>query len=86
MLGMSIKGAEVFRDHHAYGARDIARLHSAAVASGAFAAVTTAKDAVRIPGWGGAVPLYRAEVKLAMIRGHETLWETLKSIVARGGA
>jgi len=31
------------------------------------------------------VPLYRAEVKLAMIRGHETLWETLTSTVARGG-
>ena len=84
-LGMSIRGGEVFRDHHAYGAGEIARLQRAAAASGAVAAVTTAKDAVRIPGWSGAVPLYRAEVKLAMIRGHETLWETLKSIVARGG-
>jgi hypothetical protein len=59
-------------------------LQSAAAASGAVAAVTTAKDAVRVPGWGGAVPLYRAEVKLAMIRGRETLWETLRSIVAGG--
>jgi len=84
MLGVSIEGGEVFRDHHTYGAGEIARLQRAAAASGAVAAVTTAKDAVRIPGWRGAVPLYRAEVKLAMIRGHETLWETLKSIVARG--
>jgi tetraacyldisaccharide-1-P 4'-kinase len=84
-LGLSIKGGEVFRDHHPYGAGEIERLQRAAAASGAVAAVTTAKDAVRIPGWSGAVPLYRAEVKLAMINGHETLWETLKSIVARGG-
>ncbi len=83
--GVSVRGGEVFRDHHAYGAGEIARLQRAAAASGAVAAVTTAKDAVRIPGWGGAVPLYRAEVKLAMISGHETLWETLTSIVARGG-
>jgi tetraacyldisaccharide 4'-kinase len=83
-LGMRVEGREVFRDHHAYGDREIGRLERAAAASGAVAAVTTAKDAVRIPGWNGAVPLYRAEVKLAMIRGHERLWETLKSIVARG--
>ena len=79
---MNIKGGEVFRDHHPYGAGDVARLQRAAAASGAVAAVTTAKDAVRIPGWSGAVPLYRAEVKLAMNKGYETLWETLKSIVA----
>ena len=84
-LGLGIEGWEVFRDHHPYGAAEIARLQRAAAASGAVAAVTTAKDAVRVPGWSGAVPLYRAEVKLAMIGGHETLWETLKSIVARGG-
>ena len=84
-LGMSIRGGEVFRDHHPYGAAEIASLQRAAAASGAVAAVTTAKDAMRVPSWSGAVPLYRAEVKLAMISGHETLWETLKSIVARGG-
>jgi len=81
-LGMSIKGGEIFRDHHPYGAREVARLQCAAAASGAVAAVTTAKDAVRIPGWSGAVPLYRAEVKLAINTGRETLWETLKSVVA----
>ena len=85
MLGMSVAGGEAFRDHHVYGAREIERLQRAAAASGAAAVVTTAKDAVRIPCWGGAVPLYRAEVKLAMVRGHERLWETLKSIVARSG-
>lgn len=83
-LGMRLAGWEVFRDHHAYGRADIRRLEGAASAAGAAAVVTTAKDAVRLPPWAGAVPLYRAEVKLAMIRGRETLWETLRSIVAGG--
>lgn len=82
-LGMSVKGGEVFRDHHYYSAGELAHLQRVAAASGAVAAVTTAKDAVRIPGWSAAVPLYRAEVKLTMIRGHEILGETLKSVVAR---
>ena len=82
---MKVEGREAFRDHHAYGAAEMVGLQRAAAASGAVAAVTTAKDAVRIPGWSGAVPLYRAEVKLAMIRGHEKLWETLTSTVAGGG-
>ena len=83
--GVSVGFWEVFRDHHAYTVGEVSRLQRSAAASGAVVAVTTAKDAVRIAGWGGAVPLYRAEVKLAMIRGHETLWETLKTIAARGG-
>jgi tetraacyldisaccharide 4'-kinase len=84
LQGVGIAGTAVFRDHHAYDAAVLERLGRAAVASGAAAVVTTAKDAVRIPGWGGALPLYRAEVKLAMIRGYETLWDTLKATVARG--
>lgn len=83
-LGLRLAGWEVFRDHHAYGSGEIRDLERAASASGAVAAVTTAKDAVRVAGWAGAVPLYRAEVKLVMIRGRETLWETLRSIVAGG--
>jgi tetraacyldisaccharide 4'-kinase len=83
-LGVSIGGWEVFRDHHAFTPVEVARLQRDAAGTGAVAAVTTAKDAVRLSGWDGPVPLYRAEVKLVMIRGHETLWETLKSIAARG--
>lgn len=83
-LGVFVAGWEVYRDHHAYGPAEVRRLERAAAAAGAVAAVTTAKDAVRLPPWAGPVPLYRAEVKLAMIRGRETLWETLRSIVAGG--
>lgn len=84
-LGMNIKGGENFPDHHTYGDAEIVRLERASALSGAVAAVTTAKDAVRVPAWNGVVPLYQAEVKLAMISGHETLWAALKSIVARDG-
>jgi tetraacyldisaccharide 4'-kinase len=83
-LGLRIAGWEVFRDHHAYRAGESGRLERAAAASGAAAAVTTAKDAVRVPAWGAGVPLYLAEVKLVMIDGREKLWEMLRSIVAAG--
>jgi len=82
--GLRVDGWEVFRDHHAYRPREVERLGHAAESSGAAAAVTTAKDAVRIPAWSAGVPLYRAEVKLVMMRGRETLWELLRSIAAAG--
>jgi tetraacyldisaccharide 4'-kinase len=82
--GVRIDGFEVFRDHHAYRTEEAGRIGRAAAASGATAAVTTAKDAVRIPAWGDGVPLYLAEVKLVMIKGCEKLWELLRSIAAAG--
>jgi tetraacyldisaccharide 4'-kinase len=82
---LRILGGEVFRDHHPYGAEDLDRLARGAAASGAAAAVTTAKDAVRIARWPAAVPLYRAEVKVAIIKGCEQLWEALEPLAARGG-
>lgn len=83
--GLRLLGWEVFRDHHAYRAGEIEALARAADAAGAAAVVTTAKDAVRIPRWPGAAPLYRAEVKIAMISGREQLWEALRTLAARGG-
>jgi tetraacyldisaccharide 4'-kinase len=83
-LGLRIAGWEVFPDHHAYRPGELGRLALAAERSGAAAAVTTAKDAVRIHCWEGMLPLYRAEVKLVMIRGREQLWEALKSLAAGG--
>jgi tetraacyldisaccharide 4'-kinase len=82
--GLRLLGWEVFRDHHPYREGELDALARAA-AAGAAAAVTTEKDAVRIPRWPGAAPLYRAEVKLVMITGREQLWEALTSLAARGG-
>ncbi len=85
-LGRRLAGWTVFRDHHAYGERDLADLARRAASSGAVAAVTTAKDAVRIPAWPGPLPLYRAEVKLVMIQGRERLWNDLEILAAGGRA
>ncbi len=82
--GLRLLGWEVFPDHHPYRAAELERLGRAAAASGAAAAVTTAKDAVRIARWPGPAPLYRAEAKLVMIKGREQLWEALKSLAAGG--
>ncbi|HWR98483.1 MAG TPA: tetraacyldisaccharide 4'-kinase [Candidatus Methanoperedens sp.] len=83
--GARLLGWEVFPDHHRYRAGELEELARAAAAVGAAAAVTTAKDAARIPRWPGAAPLYRAEVKLVMLKNDEQLWQALKSLAARGG-
>ncbi|HEY5999442.1 MAG TPA: tetraacyldisaccharide 4'-kinase, partial [bacterium] len=83
--GVRLLGWEVFGDHHPYRPVELEALAAAAAAAGAAAVATTAKDAVRIARWPGAVPLYRAEVKLVMMTGCEQLWESLKTLAARGG-
>jgi tetraacyldisaccharide 4'-kinase len=80
--GLRVVGWERFPDHHRYRGAELARLARAAAAGGAAAAVTTAKDAVRVGAWEGPLPLYRAEVKLAIISGREQLWEALKTLAA----
>jgi tetraacyldisaccharide 4'-kinase len=82
--GVRLLGWEVFDDHHVYRPGELAALARAAAACGAAAAVTTEKDAVRIPRWPGPGPLYRAQVKLAMILGCEKLWGALTSFAAGG--
>ena len=46
--GLNIAGREVFRDHHPYSRRDVARIFAGARARGAAAVVTTEKDYVRL--------------------------------------
>lgn len=48
-LGLNMSGSRGFPDHHRYSPRDLRALSSAAAAQGAVL-VTTAKDAVRLPG------------------------------------
>ncbi len=50
-------GQSLFRDHHSFGEQEIASLVRNAVARGADALVTTAKDAVRIPALALDLPL-----------------------------
>lgn len=49
-LGLTPAETLVFRDHHRYTERDIARLHRAAEAGGGSWVVTTEKDAVKLSG------------------------------------
>ncbi|HEV3057196.1 MAG TPA: tetraacyldisaccharide 4'-kinase [Vicinamibacterales bacterium] len=46
--GWDIAGTMTFRDHHLYGARDLARIVTAAKAAGSAIVLTTEKDAVRL--------------------------------------
>ena len=46
--GIAIAGTRVFRDHHPYSPRDVARIFDEAAASGAGSVVTTEKDYVRL--------------------------------------
>jgi tetraacyldisaccharide 4'-kinase len=48
--GAVVLGRAFFRDHHRFGANEVARVAEAARAAGAEAIVTTAKDAVRLEG------------------------------------
>lgn len=52
--GLRIARRMVFRDHHRYGAADLARLEKAARATSATALVTTVKDQVRFE--AGSIP------------------------------
>jgi len=48
--GVGVLGRAFFRDHHRFGAEDVALVAARARAAGAAAIVTTAKDAVRLEG------------------------------------
>ncbi len=53
-----------FRDHHAYTQKDVDALTNEAVASGAQALVTTAKDAVKLRALRFALPCYVIEIAI----------------------
>ena len=55
--GIAAVGRRFFRDHHPYRADDLVSVRAAAVAAGADALVTTAKDAVRLPALPGEPPV-----------------------------
>jgi tetraacyldisaccharide 4'-kinase len=56
-VGASVVGRRIFRDHHPYSPSDLEGLADEAQRSGSELAVTTLKDAVKIPAWPGPPPL-----------------------------
>jgi tetraacyldisaccharide 4'-kinase len=73
-LGIRVLKHRKFRDHHAYGTKDIADIKRQAEESGADFIVTTEKDSVRIPlVKESEIPFYVLRIDLAVIQGEETL-------------
>ena len=83
--GCLVRGRRAFPDHHRYAVGDLETLARAADKSGAAAAVTTAKDAVRIESWPGRVPLFILDVELRLVRGEERFREMIADVGKRGG-
>lgn len=65
-LGAPLAGRTSFNDHHSYSTRDVRRLHERASSA---LLVTTAKDAVKLAGVGGAADIRWLEVELAFRSG-----------------
>jgi tetraacyldisaccharide 4'-kinase len=61
-----LAGRARFRDHHFYGAEEWRRVLRRAREAGADAVVTTAKDAVRLPGGGGEPPVLILRIEAAI--------------------
>ncbi len=69
----------VFRDHHRYSARDIARIHRRAEASGGSWILTTEKDAVKL---AGRLRLPLAAVRLSVEIAEPGFFPFLASLIA----
>ena len=74
--GVTVTGERFFRDHHPFAEQDLEALAREAAKTGATAAVTTSKDAVRIHAWPGPAPLLVMSAQLDI----EGLLEVLKRI------
>ena len=81
--GIRVAGLLVFRDHHRYGERDVARIRRAAGRAGASWIVTSGKDAVKLRGRVG-LPL--SELRLEVEIVEPEFWSLVWSRVGRGEA
>jgi tetraacyldisaccharide-1-P 4'-kinase len=81
-LGCEVIGHRALRDHHRFAAREVEALGREALARGADALLTTAKDAVRWPGVATAVPTRVLKIALDVDRA-EALLERVLSVARR---
>ncbi|MEM7675397.1 MAG: tetraacyldisaccharide 4'-kinase [Myxococcota bacterium] len=68
-----------FRDHRWLNRADIARAEQKCSRLGAEGLVTTAKDAARWPS-GGRLPVWVANIRLEIVRGHRRFDDALKAV------
>jgi tetraacyldisaccharide 4'-kinase len=80
--GVAVVGRRFFRDHHRFGAEDLAGVEAQARAAEADAVVTTAKDAVRLEGSTLGLPVLVLAIA-ALIADEGRLRERLLSAVGR---
>jgi tetraacyldisaccharide 4'-kinase len=85
--GIKVSGRTAFRDHHAYGERDLQRLQDAAERAGATALLTTEKDAQNLRGLRAiSLPIYFCRIAMDL-RDEVAFWRVLKRKLAeRQGA
>jgi tetraacyldisaccharide 4'-kinase len=67
--GLTVAGMSAFRDHHAFGERDVRDIESSAVATGARCVVVTEKDAVKLERFAWTLPVAVARLDVALIGG-----------------
>ena len=83
-LGAVITDTHFFRDHFAYGNRELARVVEDCERTGAEYAVTTTKDAVKLGSrWKGSTPLRVLPVAFEFTTGVDELEKLLKAALAR---
>jgi tetraacyldisaccharide 4'-kinase len=83
--GYAVAREVLFGDHHAFAARDIARIGAAVAATGAVAVLTTDKDAVRFEEAGPRpFALYRVPLTLRFMPS-EVLFDSVAAVLSAAG-
>ena len=84
--GYVVAGEVLFGDHHAFSARDIARISGAVIETGAEAVLTTDKDAVRFED-AGARPFVLYRMPLALrFDPPDVLFDSVAALIAADGS
>ena len=85
--GIKVSGRTAFRDHHAYGERDLERLQNAAERAGATALLTTEKDAQNLRGLRTiSLPIYFCRIAMEMRNEVAFLGVLERKLAERHGA
>jgi tetraacyldisaccharide 4'-kinase len=81
-LGSEVRAERVFRDHHAFSARELEEALGAARAAGCEVVVTTEKDAVRLPLQLAADPAFRVvRIAARIVAGAGDLEELIDGVL-----
>jgi tetraacyldisaccharide 4'-kinase len=85
--GIKVSGRTSFRDHHAYGERDLKRLQDAAERAGAATLLTTEKDAQKLRDVRAiSLPIYFCRIAMEMREENAFFGVLERKLSARGGA